>query len=594
MSFNNPLRVNGAIVAPNQFLNNYMQIPNPNLNNFIQTPNPNLNNVIQTPNQNLNNVIQTPIQNLNNVIQTPNPNLNNKTINPNQGLQKLDRHIAYVSKSLCFIDDQKNFGSGFLLKLFRGDQKFDCLITCEHIVKREMIKNRKTINFFYDSMNAKTQSIKLDPDKRFIQDFIRLYEIDKSLNIDATIIEILPEDNISDDYFLYIDEQYINNLESLKNQNISIIQYPKGDLNYAFGQITNIDVYQIFHTADTKKGSSGSPILLRNTSKVIGIHTSGDKIKNINYGYCLGPIFNYFKYFSRNKMELNIKLYDRHTDINTAMQLFYLHALVGTKVKNDKINEVSLFYEIKGNSVQIFGQKFVENNIDNCDILINGEEQRQLCSTLKRNEVKLENNRFKITLIEKNMIYNMSSMFCNCNSLKYLQYIDKWNTENVTNMSSMFFNCSSLEYFPDISKWNTSNVKDMRNMFGNCTSLKTLADISNWDLSNVTNVDYMFSKCISLTSLPDISKWNTSNIRNMSYMFSDCVSLKALPDLSKWNISRVNNMSYMFQNCRSLTSLNGLSKWKIREDIEKENMFEGCFVRIIPENFKEQKCCLIY
>ena len=562
MSFNNPQPLNGTMITPNQNINNFMQIPNQNLNNFIATPN---------------------------------QNLNDRAVNPKQPLKKLDKFIAFASKSLCLIDYKNKFGSGFLLKLFKGNQDFYVLMTCEHVIKREMIQKREIINFYYDSIEYKTKQIELDPDKRFIQDFIQLYEFDKSIdiNIDATIIQILPGDNIPKEYFLQVHEEYINNLDNLKNKDISIIQYPKGDLEYAYGNIIAVDKYEFSHSANTKFGSSGSPILLRNTLKVIGIHTKGVKLQNENYGYCLGPIYNYFKYFSRNKIELNIKIYNRHTDINKEIAIGNLPPLGDTKI-NKKTNEMTLFYEIKGNSVQIFGQKFVENNIDNCDILINGEEQRQLCSTLKRNEVKLENNRFKITLIEKNMIYNMSSMFCNCNSLKYLQYIDKWNTENVTNMSSMFFNCSSLEYFPDISKWNTSNVKDMRNMFGNCTSLKTLADISNWDLSNVTNVDYMFSKCISLTSLPDISKWNTSNIRNMSYMFSDCVSLKALPDLSKWNISRVNNMSYMFQNCRSLTSLNGLSKWKIREDIEKENMFEGCFVRIIPENFKEQKCCLIY
>ena len=369
MSFNNPQLLNGTMITPNQNINNFMQIPNQNLNNFIATPN---------------------------------QNLNDRAVNPKQPLKKLDKFIAFASKSLCLIDYKNKFGSGFLLKLFKGNQDFYVLMTCEHVITREMIQKRETINFYYDSIEYKTKQIELDPDKRFIQDFKQLYEFDKSIdiNIDATIIQILPGDNIPKEYFLQVHEEYINNLDNLKNKDISIIQYPKGDLEYAYGNIIAVDKYEFSHSANTKFGSSGSPILLRNTLKVIGIHTKGVKLQNENYGYCLGPIYNYFKYFSRNKIELNIKIYNRHTDINKEIAIGNLPPLGDTKI-NKKTNEMTLFYEIKGNSVQIFGQKFVENNIDNCYILINGEEKRELCSILKRNEVNLEKNIFKIILIEK-------------------------------------------------------------------------------------------------------------------------------------------------------------------------------------------------
>ena len=35
-------------------------------------------------------------------------------------------------------------------------------------------------------------------------------------------------------------------------------------------------------------------------------------------------------------------------------------------------------------------------------------------------------------------------------------------------MSYMFYNCESLKSLPDISKWNTSKVKEMSNMFYEC------------------------------------------------------------------------------------------------------------------------------
>ena len=143
-------------------------------------------------------------------------------------------------------------------------------MTCEHVITRDMIQQRKTMNFYYDSMEAKTQEIELNPEKRFIQDFVRLYEIDDSIdiNIDAVVIEILPEDEIPKVFFLTLNENYINNYEGLKNKEITIIQYPEGNLEYSFGKIKNIDRYEITHTANTKYGSSGSPIILLNTSKV--------------------------------------------------------------------------------------------------------------------------------------------------------------------------------------------------------------------------------------------------------------------------------------------------------------------------------------
>ena len=34
-------------------------------------------------------------------------------------------------------------GSGFLIKLFKGTKDFFCLITCEHVIKKEMVNNEK-------------------------------------------------------------------------------------------------------------------------------------------------------------------------------------------------------------------------------------------------------------------------------------------------------------------------------------------------------------------------------------------------------------------------------------------------------------------
>ena len=67
------------------------------------------------------------------------------------------RNVVKVSKSLCFIQTPNTSGSGFLIKLFKGTQDFFCLITCEHVITKEMVNQRKTIKFYYDSLNEKIE-----------------------------------------------------------------------------------------------------------------------------------------------------------------------------------------------------------------------------------------------------------------------------------------------------------------------------------------------------------------------------------------------------------------------------------------------------
>ena len=86
---------------------------------------------------------------------------------------EIDPYVANVSKSLCFIKTENLSGSGFLIKLFKGTQDFYCLITCEHVVTREMVNQRKTIRFYYDSLNAKLKNIVLNSDEILIQRFYK-------------------------------------------------------------------------------------------------------------------------------------------------------------------------------------------------------------------------------------------------------------------------------------------------------------------------------------------------------------------------------------------------------------------------------------
>ena len=255
-------------------------------------------------------------------------------------------------------------------------------MTCEHVITREMIKHKSKICFLYDSIGAKLKEIELDGNKRYIRDF-RDFN-----NIDATVIEIIPSDKISPEFFLSPNLNYIYNFNNLKNKDIAILQYPKGKLAQAYGIIKDINnnKFEFSHTASTEEGSSGSPIFLKDTFEVIGIHKSGVSNNSKNYGNFIGPIFNFFINFSENKNIMYNNIYEKGKDlknniINNINLIENINDLALNKQSNNQLNKIILLFEIKENSVLLFGEKFVKNNKDNCYLIIKGEE-RELFNTL--------------------------------------------------------------------------------------------------------------------------------------------------------------------------------------------------------------------
>ena len=437
--------------------------------------------------------------------------IKNEVIISKDGFHQLDESITSTSKSLCkIVVSSDRMSSGFLIQLFKDTKKFYCLITNEHVITKEMIKEKITIDVYYDSQ-SEFAKIKLDPEERLIKEFT-------DVEMDITVIEIIPKDNIPKNYFLLPSIDYMDNYNKLINKEISIIQYPKGEMKYSYGTIKNISdeqKYEFAHCADTDEGSSGSPVFLKGTTKVIGIHKSGIKTKNVkeNFGHFLWPIYTYFKNYSENKNKNNgIKNNNKYNNneskiINNKNNISNLkvsrkknekennetYLNYKPKVKNiyindknyedkkinnknlnkemelennddyndeskidnieniDNLSTMTIIYEITPwiGSIRLFGEKFVINNINNCYLLIDDEEI-ELCDYLELNEEQKKKNYLKIKLIEKNKITNMSNMFNGCYSLKELPDISKWDFKNVTNMSHMFSWCNSLKKIPDI------------------------------------------------------------------------------------------------------------------------------------------------
>ena len=203
----------------------------------------------------------------------------------NSEIKEIDIHLHEVLKSVCKIIYQNRYGTGFLIKLYKEEKELFCLMTNEHVITKEMIESNQIITVKYKYEEGLIQ-IKLDKTKRFIK-----YDLDR----DISILEILPDDEIKKKYFLMPNMNEIDNINYI-NKNIYIPQYPGGkNLSYSEGKIKNINNSDLIYDASTKPGSSGSPIFLKNTIEVIGIHKQGNQDKVENYGILIYSLIQELK-----------------------------------------------------------------------------------------------------------------------------------------------------------------------------------------------------------------------------------------------------------------------------------------------------------
>jgi len=213
----------------------------------------------------------------------------------NHEIQKKNLEFKVLLSSVKIEIDQNHFGSGFFLKLKKNNGKeFYCVMTNQHVITPEMIEQKITISILYENENS-ALIIKLDQEDRFIK-----YYLD-SLKIDATVIQILDKDDISKKDFLEPYDDYKKGFQQFIGKTIWVAQYPLGkQLSMSTGKIKNNNNIIIVHTASTLEGSSGGPIVLEGSDKVLGIHRGGDGNVQENYGNFIGPVIDDIKKFERN------------------------------------------------------------------------------------------------------------------------------------------------------------------------------------------------------------------------------------------------------------------------------------------------------
>ena len=181
--------------------------------------------------------------------------------------------LDQMNKCVCRIFNNGE-GTGFFTKIPFKSKLLPVLITNNHIIGRDDIKNNKKITLYLNKDKI---------EKVFKIDNERLRYTNEKLDI--TIIEIREKEDKLKNKYLELDEGIINYFESNKNKNpnylnnkycnesIYIINYPKDkDIVVSYGKPPKLNELEIKHYCSMGPGSSGSPILLINNQKLIGIH----------------------------------------------------------------------------------------------------------------------------------------------------------------------------------------------------------------------------------------------------------------------------------------------------------------------------------
>ena len=239
--------------------------------------------------------------------------------------------------------------------------------------------------------------------------------------------------------------------------------------------------------------------------------------------------------------------------------------------KNKNKDNINLIYYTSYPSVQnIFGEKFVENNYDNIELIINGTKTNLV------KEYKLEKGENIIELLIKSKLTNIDYMFYECNSLKSIHNLKYLDTKDIKSFSYIFYKCSSLTDIKSLESLSVDKINNFQGMFWGCSSLSDISSIQNWIVSNADNFSYMFCECISLSDLKPIRNWTFKNGNNFKGMFFGCTSLSYLKPLENWNVSNINDFSIMFCGCSSLMDLRPIENWNVSNGNNFKYMFAEC------------------
>ena len=181
------------------------------------------------------------------------------------------------------------------------------------------------------------------------------------------------------------------------------------------------------------------------------------------------------------------------------------------KINNMQINkiknEINLIYELsdKGDTCNIFGEKFVANNKNNIEINVNNSKNNR--PLVEKCKLKKGQNNIKL-IIKKNKLTNLENMFYKCDKLKYIDELKYLDTKEVTNFSYMFCGCQSLNNIEALESWDVSKSTSFKNMFADCEKLIDISPLKNWNTSECIIFSGMFNGCSKLENINALMFWD--------------------------------------------------------------------------------------
>ena len=182
------------------------------------------------------------------------------------GVDKDISNKLYNSMTKVKINDENQ--TGFFIKIHTNTIE-NCLLTCGHQISEDKINSKIDIDLYYGKFGQGHKTIKLDRGIRYIKTFQ-----------DITLIEIIQDDGISEDKYLFPDFNYKIGYEKYNKNKIYfsgfIENYTKKD---AFSsEIISINDFKFTHKSDNLR-ISGSPICTYENEYlyVIGIYKAEEQ-----------------------------------------------------------------------------------------------------------------------------------------------------------------------------------------------------------------------------------------------------------------------------------------------------------------------------
>ena len=482
-------------------------------------------------------------------------------------IEKLESIVAQMKKSVCKINNFISNCTGFFCKKkLDNDMEITLLISALH-----GIKDSKKLNLLLNN-EIETKVINLD-DSRIIY---------KDEKFDIVIIEIKPSDKINYS-FLEIDEECSTkkDVNNYNNTLVYILGYPYGkDCTFSLGKMNVAETDNekcIFHKCSSSTGSSGSPIILLENSKCIGIHLLGGKFKN-GGNFLISSVNDFIneyknKYSANTNEKNNLK--DKQTFNNIDNQ--FNNNLNDNNIKgqyNQNINKNNnMNYQNNENmnnqnNNNSMNNQNINNNINNQyqkNRVINNNMNYKINQNLINENLNNQNNKNNIN--EQNMINNnmnaQNSQNINNNIMNNQNINNNMNIQNNNNMNYQNKNYMNYQnYNNNMNNLNNNNSMNNQNINNNLNNLNINNNMNNLNINNSMtnqninnimnnlNMDNSINNLNKNNSMNNIKNYLNNNLRNK---FNDNMNNQYNKNLNNqynnnMNNQYINNMSNQINN----------------------------------------------